>query len=499
MYRYPAVHQVDINHDKPVKYYLDLKAKHGVKSIRALKELGIVRPNEIRTGSDNEINISKSIKYDDDGYCSYVEGNISTRDVHTSYSGRIYRLSDIHDIMLRKEIKIKGNEYDGNMLPIDKKIKILNSIFDNQPNMRVSLFSEGSVGKINRVVHDELRIEKTVNILVKSGSPILVNYILNLVNVSRKSDIIEDRIRELLKGRKIKYYDVYTILRKYSDEIEYESGKYELAYMNNIPPEDITFDESRYLYLFSNPNTEIVKYFCDKLGEESVKIILEGVSHICDGAYRVIAHLLPADYYFNGLYNISNIFHRLQILEYLEPYGASTSRVDHSIRRLSEYDTDPNNRRLYEITNRIPNDIRNFIFGEYRSSDELPLKSHIQSFSRNELAMYDAIVACSINSYLYIRYKVYKYCIKTEININTLDRLFEYIKKTDDYWLAEMIFDKHYCIQSTNMLKHICGSNKLYESIGHYIIPDLVQIHECRNTNCPFKARLISRTKSARN
>lgn len=464
-----------INSIKSIQKILDMKREYSVKSVSELTEMGIITGIKTRARSDVFKTIGK-LTYDDDGYCEYRDGDV-TFDIYINRGideSKKYTLINIHNII--SDINIS----------VDEKITAIDKITTKQPGMINCLFSNKVLG----VRQTTIRVTRTIELLDKCGSKQLAFFVLGLLdnltvgNIKTHKRYINEHIRGMIFG----CYEIYTIMMLYNTEILYVSRESEMESISEPLPDDITFTDRQYKFLLKNENIDVIKHYLNKINLLTLTNIIADVKKISDAAYRLVCDILPRSYEIRGLKNISNIIHRMQRLNIISTGTVEYASLDSKV----------------TLNFNLPADISKFLYGrdyEYGTSHEYSCKYMITLFNRTIINNIVNGVMTYTNDLstnnAYSLHKLYKYCVKVEIDSNKVDRIIRYVDKSGDYWLLELIFDRHYCIQDSNLLNTVCKKRNVYDVIGRFIIPDLANIHECTNNDCPFAQRIIKRVKAA--
>lgn len=473
-----------------IKDVLAKKLELGM-NMRKLTENGIMY-NRYVQDRGHSVDLSKYIEFDDDGYCKYVDGGINNERKVPLRTKNSY--AEIIDILYAKQSSVdKRKSANSFTYSVDEKINAIKGIFETQPCLKTSMFNATTVMK----TVGKTKLSLLIDGINFTGSKKVGEYILGLIYGMKNANSVLDRIRNVLEGYNASTYEIYKLFSNYNKSVNYVRAEWEMATMSVIPDKDLEFDDKDYDYLWLNCDANIISHYISFMSKDKLTRLLRRIDNISDAAYRLVCDSLPNQYIVNGLNNYSNIFHRLQkkgILDTDSVYFGCISNnmtllsVDSSIRQFligKNEDQRIIHKEKTFIVNMNKTNLRNimYLFG---------IGGNAHRYNQYNHTPFDS-------SDVYTLYKIMKYATRFEITSAVMVKLINYIAFSGDYWILDLAFSNHFVVQESYVIEAICNSPAdLYNTVEQYIRPEPVELHECSNAKCPFKQRIIVRTKSAR-
>lgn len=448
---------------------LNMKREHGVKSVKELNDLGLIKYHEL----DNYTKKSLfEFEYDDDGYCIYKKEydnpNLQTYGMSDITRLKVYSIRHVCDVLSVPHYVV---EYPVNIININNTSKenLLDHIFSRSKTIKKRMFTNEANLRMIIMALDTGVYGPSVDHVFHDFSDALT---------SSQTIKFTEYLNKILSEIGIKHYCVYRRLLNYSNNAKYEGCKDDMRHLDCIA--DVEFEPQQYKYIVHNKNEEVVKFYVENIDRELLQSLISKVEYVTDAAYRYVWDILDDYYGYSGLNNITNQVHRLQVKHNLNCMMYRGILRDSKMDIINFCGLDFNLREyLFDSA------IDDFIFISASSIREM----RIDRFTDSKIT--------NLQNENFNMYKIYKYLKHSSRSIISAAVLSKYIEYFDSHIIA-MILENHYCVIDNRVMRNICEDNELVEIFTPYVNPELVKLHVCNSDNCQYKKFMTNKTKSAK-
>lgn len=448
---------------------LNMKREHGVKSVKELNNLGLINYYALENYTKKQ---SFELEYDEDGYCIYKKEYDRITSTICGMSNiihlKVYSVKHVCDILSIQHYVV---EYPGIFTNINNTSKeyLLDHIFSKSKTIKKRIFTNEA----------NLRM---VIMALDTGiyGPAVDHIFRNFSDVLSSSQTIKfmEYLDKVLSEISIKHYCVYRRLLNYSKNAKYEGCHDDMKHLDCIA--DVEFEPQQYEYIVQNKNEDVVKFYVENIDRELLRSLISKAQYVTDAAYRYVWDILDDSYNYNGLNNITNQVHRLQVKCNLNCMMYRGILKDNAI-DISVYDGLDFSLREYLFDNVI----NDFIFTSASSIREM----RIDRFSDNEIT--------NFRNDNFNLYKIYKYLKHSSRSIISAGVLLKYLEYFDSH-IITMMLENHYCVIDDRIMRAICEDGELVEIFTPYVNPELVKLHVCNSDVCQYKKFMTNKTKSAK-